>query len=98
MTGGSGHIADMNNRIKQNRALKKSRGNKFKSYYKNLEKKKPRKQNVTHKELPPEERQKIIERVKRKIALERKRNRKIMIILSLLFISTLIFVLVILNV
>lgn len=80
MSGGAGHVRDMQNRMSQNRAMRNSQKDKFKSNKKDLinSKDKPRKLNfikVSNEKL---------EEIKSEIKLKAKKERRKEIVLTLI--------------
>ena len=87
MSGGAGHVADMNNRMKQNRSMKTSNRQRFKSNNRDVSSSKGASENLSFKKVSENELIQIKREIRRKANLERKKE-------GLIFIST-FFVLII---
>ena len=93
MTGGSGHIMDMNNRIKQNRALKKARKKKFSPGFSRFHKytqtfrKKPEAKKMSEAEF-----QIVKKRIEIRARKEQRKNLLINFVLLLIAVLTVTYV------
>ena len=90
MSVGAGHIADMNNRMRQNRSMKSSNKTKFKSNNRDLDFKKVESKKLIFKKVSEEELAKFRNEIKRKAKFERKKERLIISIIILMLIVFLI--------
>ncbi len=84
--GGGGHIFDMNNRIKSNRALKNSRKKKFKQSSAYLLDKRKDNFFIQTKELSDKERKIMKQKIRFRLLKQRKKQ---LILLSLIFLFVL---------
>ncbi len=89
MTGGAGHISDMNNRMKQNRSMKTSNKPKFKSNNRNLNFSKGESEKLVFKKVSEDKLILIKNEIRRKAKSERKKE-------SIIFTSILIILIIIL--
>lgn len=89
MSGGGGHIADMNNRMKQNRSKKASNKPKFRSNNRDLNFPKGESEKLTYKKVSEEELTRIKNEIRQKAESERKKERLI-IVLTVLILSTIL--------
>ena len=92
MSGGAGHIADMNNRMKQNRSIKTSNKLKFKSNNRDLNFSKGEGAKLTFKKVSEEELTQIKNEIRRKSKSERKKERRIFILTTFVLIIILILI------
>jgi hypothetical protein len=90
MSGGAGHVADMNNRMKQNRSMKTSNKPKFKSNNRDLNFSNGESKKLTFKKVSEEELTRIKTEIRKKAESERKKERIIiaLIVLMLIIILT----------
>ena len=79
MSGGAGHVADMNNRMKQNRSMKTSNKPKFKSNNRDLNFSQSESEKLTFKKVSEDELSQIKNEIRRKSESERKKERLIFI-------------------
>lgn len=86
MSGGAGHVADMNNRMKQNRSMKTSNKPKFKSNNRDLNFPKGEPQKLTFKKVSEEELTRIKNEIRQKAESERKKERIIIALTALILI------------
>jgi hypothetical protein len=86
MSGGAGHIADMNNRMKQNRSMKASKKPKFKSNNRDLNFSKSKSEKLTFQKVSKHELIHLKKRIKRKAESERKKERIIIALTTLILI------------
>ncbi|ADY28195.1 hypothetical protein Celly_0360 [Cellulophaga lytica DSM 7489] len=90
MSGGAGHVADMNNRMKQNRSMKTSNKSKFKSNNRDLNFSTGKSEKLNFKKVSVEELARIKTEIRKKAKSERKKERIIiaLAVLILLIIWT----------
>jgi hypothetical protein len=86
MSGGAGHIADMNNRMKQNRSMKTSNKPKFKSNNRDLNFSSGESQKLTFKKVSEEELARIKTEIRNKEQSERKKERIVITLTALILI------------
>jgi hypothetical protein len=86
MSGGAGHIADMNNRMKQNRSVKKSNKPKFKSNNRDLNFSRGESQKLTFKKVSEDELNRIKNEIRQKAKSEQKKERIIFALTTLLLV------------
>jgi hypothetical protein len=91
MSGGAGHIMDMNNRMRQNRSMKSSNKQKFKSNNRDLDFKKGNSKKLEFKKVSDKELERIKFKIRQKAKAERKRE-KIIFISIILIISIVIYI------
>jgi predicted nucleic acid-binding Zn ribbon protein len=80
MSGGAGHVRDMQNRMRQNRAMRSSQKDRFKSNNKNLSYSKGKSHKLNFVEVSDEK----LEEIKRDIRVKAKQERRKEIILFLI--------------
>tara|TARA_R110000868_G_scaffold409659_1_gene695596 strand:+ start:116 stop:400 length:285 start_codon:yes stop_codon:yes gene_type:complete len=93
MSGGAGHVADMNNRMKQNRSMKTSNKPKFKSNNRDLNFSQSESEKLTFKKVSEDELSQIKNEIRRKSESERKKERLIFISTAFILIIILILIL-----
>ncbi|WP_434036270.1 hypothetical protein [Formosa sp. 4Alg 33] len=86
MSGGAGHVADMNNRMKQNRSMKTSNKPKFKSDNRELNFSSGETEKLTFKKVSEEELARIRTEIRKKAESERKKERIIIALTALILI------------
>jgi len=86
MSGGAGHVADMNNRMKQNRSIKTSNKPKFKSNNRDLNFSSGKSEKLNFKKVSEEELTQIKTEIKKKAESERKKERIIFALTVLILI------------
>ena len=87
MSGGAGHLADMNNRLRQNRAAKTSNKQKFKGNNRSLDFKVSESKKLKEVQVSPEEMTEIKKKIRREIIQERRRDILIVAVVMLLLIG-----------
>tara|TARA_R110002049_G_scaffold277604_4_gene456154 strand:- start:44 stop:328 length:285 start_codon:yes stop_codon:yes gene_type:complete len=90
MSGGAGHVADMNNRMKQNRSMKTSNKQKFKSNNRDLNFSKGESGSLSFKKVSEKELTQIKNDIREKAEKERKKERLTFILTALVLIIILI--------
>lgn len=86
MSGGGGHMADMNNRMRQNRSIRSSNKPKFKSNNRDLNFKEVKSEKLIFKKVSDEELAKARNEIRKKVKFERKKQRIIFYLIILLLI------------
>ncbi|MFI1770368.1 hypothetical protein [Thalassobellus citreus] len=93
MSGGAGHVADMNNRMKQNRSMKTSNKPKFKSNNRDLNFPNDESEKLIFKKVSEDELTQIKNEIRGKAESERKKERLIFISTAIILIIILILIL-----
>ena len=93
MSGGAGQVADMNNRMKQNRSMKTSNKPKFKPKYRDVNLSKGESEKLIFKNVSEDELTQIKNEIRKKAELERKKEELIFISTAFVLIIILILIL-----
>ena len=92
MTGGAGHVRDMQNRARQNRSLRASQKDKFKASSRDLIYSKGKSEKWKFKDISKEKLDEIKKNIRKKARKERKRERIIILIIVLIIIISTLFI------
>ncbi len=91
MSGGAGHLADMNNRMKQNRSIRTSQKSQFKTNINDSIVLSNKPDILNFKKVSNQKLTQVKDKIKKKAKLERKRDRIIIIAGVIVIIITAIF-------
>jgi hypothetical protein len=91
MSGGAGHLADMNNRMKQNRSIRTSQKSQFKTNINDSIVLSNKPDILNFKKVSNQKLTQVKDKIKKKAKLERKRERIIIIAGVIVIIITAIF-------
>lgn len=89
MSGGAGHISDMNNRMKQNRSMKPSKRAGFKSNNRDLDFKKVKSDKLVFKKASDKDLAELRMKIKKQIKLQRIKDRVLYFLIIILMITVL---------
>ncbi len=95
MTGGAGHIMDMNNRMKQNRSMKTSKRQKFKSNNRDAIFNNNRKEEGMFREIPERDLEKLKNEIRQKT--KQQQRKELLLILTTMFIVLLTVIILYIN-
>ncbi len=91
MTGGAGHIMDMNNRMKQNRSMKTSKKEKFKSHSRDVIHSDEKKTKWNIRRISKVRLDKIRRRIKEKAIWEQKKEKLVFAFVALIVILSVFY-------